>query len=95
LTLELAKPIRSRLQAWKESFNALISLEQHDSKPHTRLDGNSSLGIAYPVASIILFHALLRPLGSPGGTLEDRVVRENGRVSWFTGVLYFVLYFDP
>jgi hypothetical protein len=79
LSLELAKPIQSRLHAWKESFNTFMSLEQHGSKPHTRLDGNASLGIAYPVASMILFCALLKPLESPGGTLEDKIMRKNGR----------------
>lgn len=87
MELELAKPIRSRLQVWKESFNAFISLEQHDSKPHTRLDGNASLGTAYPFASKILFRALLRPLESPGGALEHKIMRENGRETVQVGAI--------
>ena len=87
MELELAKPIRSRLQVWKECFNAFISLEQHDSKPHTRLDRNASFGIAYLVASMILFLALLRPLESPGGALEHKIMRENSRETVRVGAI--------
>lgn len=79
LTLELAKPLRSRLHLWKESCNKFISGGLSDARPHVRLDGNASLGLAYPVATMILFRALLRPLDSSGGSPEDKVVRESGR----------------
>lgn len=41
-----------------------------------RLDGNASLGLLYPVATIILFRALLRRLESPRSTAEDPAMTE-------------------
>jgi hypothetical protein len=79
LTLELAKPLRSRLHTWKESYDAFVAQEQNDYRVQARLDGNASLGLAYPVATMILFRALLRPLESSNGTQEDKIMRENGR----------------
>jgi hypothetical protein len=79
LTLELAKPLRSRLHSWKESYDVFISQGQNDSRLEARLDGNASLGLAYPVATMILFRALLRPLEGSSGSREDKIMRENGR----------------
>ncbi|RFU33053.1 hypothetical protein B7463_g3265, partial [Scytalidium lignicola] len=79
LTLDLAKPIRSRLQSWKESFHAFALAQQSNPGDRTRLDGNASLGLLYPVAVMILFRALLRPLETTSGSHEDKLMRENGR----------------
>jgi hypothetical protein len=79
LTLELAKPLRSRLHAWKELYDAFVSKGQNDLRAQARLDGNASLGLAYPVATMILFRALLRPLEGSSGSLDDKIMRENGR----------------
>lgn len=75
LTLDLAKPLRSRLHSWKESYNAFVKHAQDEQT----LDGNASLGLAYPVATMILFRALLRSLEATGGTAEDKAIRESGR----------------
>jgi hypothetical protein len=79
LTLERARPLRSRLQAWKLAYDTFASSIQNDSRSYARLDGNASLGLAYPVATMILFRALLRPLDRPDGTPEDKIMRETGQ----------------
>lgn len=79
LTLELAKPLRSRLHSWKESYDVFVSSSQVGPISKIRLDGNASLGLAYPITTMILFRALLRPLGRSEGTPEDKVMREKGR----------------
>ena len=81
LTLELAKPLRTRVHKWKESFDAFTLQQQTLSGRQTRLDGNSSLRLAYPVATMILFRALLRPLESSSGSAEDIQMRDAGRDS--------------
>ena len=66
LSLEIGRPLRTRLKEWKARFDA-YSLQNRTSQtrsPAGNLDGNASLGLAYPVATIILFRALLRPLES-------------------------------
>lgn len=78
LTLDLAKPLRSRLQSWKESFHSFY-VSQQNPGDRSWLDGNASLGLAYPVAMMILFRALLRPLEAATGSPEDKIIRENGR----------------
>ncbi len=65
LSLELARPLRSRLKAWNDSLPPELSLrnpERVDSRGMTRLSGNPSLSLAYIVATMTLFRALLRPL---------------------------------
>lgn len=75
LSLELAKPLRSRLKVWHDSLPPSLSLrhsERRDSRGMARLSGNPSLSLAYIVATITLFRALLRPL-------ENSAEEEHGR----------------
>jgi hypothetical protein len=65
LSLDLARPLRSRLKVWNDSLPASLALrhpERLDSRGMTRLSGNPSLSLAYIVATMTLFRALLRPL---------------------------------
>jgi hypothetical protein len=65
LTLELARPLRSRLKAWNDSLPPALALRQSeriDARGMARLSGNPSLSLAYIVATMTLFRALLRPL---------------------------------
>lgn len=65
LSLDLARPLRSRLKAWVDSLPAALALRQPervDSRGMVRLSGNPSLSLAYIVATMTLFRALLRPL---------------------------------
>ena len=65
LSLDLARPLRTRLKAWNESLPPALSLrhaERVDSRGMASLSGNSSLSLAYIVATMTLFRALLRPL---------------------------------
>lgn len=65
LSLELARPLRSRLKAWNDSLPPELSLrnpERVDAIGMTKLSGNPSLSLAYIVATMTLFRALLRPL---------------------------------
>ena len=64
-SLELARPLRSRLKAWTDSLPPALALRQPervDSRGMVHLSGNSSLSLAYIVATMTLFRALLRPL---------------------------------
>ncbi|KAH6670108.1 fungal-specific transcription factor domain-containing protein [Halenospora varia] len=64
-SLELARPLRNRLKAWNDSLPPTMALRQPDrvdSRGLTRLSGNSSLSLAYIVATMTLFRALMRPL---------------------------------
>lgn len=62
LSLELAKPLHSRLKAWKDCYSLSISPTSSRSGRDIELDGNPALGFAYIVATMTLFRALLRPL---------------------------------
>ncbi|KAM3086441.1 hypothetical protein ACMFMF_000391 [Clarireedia jacksonii] len=65
LSLDLARPLRSRLKAWNESLPPAMSLrhmERVDSQGLTLLSANPSLSLAYIIATMTLFRALLRPL---------------------------------
>lgn len=64
-SLDLARPLRSRLKAWNDSLPPELALRQPervDSRGMARLSGNLSLSLAYIVATMTLFRALLRPL---------------------------------
>ena len=64
-SLDLARPLRSRLKAWNDSLPPALALRQPervDSRGMARLSGNPSLSLAYIVATMTLFRALLRPL---------------------------------
>jgi hypothetical protein len=65
LSLELARPLRTRLKAWNDSLPPELSLrnpERVDMREIARLGGNASLSLAYIVATMTLFRALFRPL---------------------------------
>jgi hypothetical protein len=67
LSLNLAGPLQSRLKAWRASLPPALALGQPDrvdSRGMTFLSGNSSLSLAYIVATMTLYRALLRPLGN-------------------------------
>ncbi|KGO49841.1 Ureidoglycolate hydrolase [Penicillium expansum] len=81
LTFELAKPIRSQLHSWRESFERFSTLQQNFSASRGQLDGNISLGLAYPVVTMLLFRALMRPLETSKGSAEDMILRESSRDS--------------
>lgn len=64
-SLDLAWPLRSRLKAWNDSLPASLSLrrsEAVDSRGLVKLSGNPSLSLAYIVATMTLYKALMRPL---------------------------------
>ncbi|ESZ98605.1 hypothetical protein SBOR_1055 [Sclerotinia borealis F-4128] len=74
LSLELARPLRSRLKAWNDSLPPSMSLRQPehlDSRGLTQLSGNPSLSLAYIIATMTLFQALLRPLENLTSLEED------------------------
>lgn len=81
LTFELAKPIRSQLHSWRESFERFSTLQQNFSASRGQLDGNISLGLAYPVVTMLLFRDLMRPLETSKGSAEDMILRESSRDS--------------
>jgi hypothetical protein len=65
LSLDLARPLRQRLKVWNDSLPPALALRQPervDSRGMIRLSGNPSLSLAYIVATMTLFRALLRPL---------------------------------
>jgi len=65
LSLDLARPLRTRLKAWNDSLPPALSLryaDRVDSRGMAKLSGNPSLSLAYIVATMTLFRALLRPL---------------------------------
>lgn len=74
LSLDLARPLRSRLKAWNDSLPPALALRQPervDSRGMARLSGNPSLSLAYIVATMTLFRALLRPLENLSNVEEE------------------------
>lgn len=74
LSLDLARPLRTRLKAWNDSLPPALSLrhgERTDSRGMARLSGNHSLSLAYIVATMTLFRALLRPLENLSSVEEE------------------------
>lgn len=64
-SLELAHPLRSRLRTWNESIPPALSPRSSDPvdpRGMVHLSANPSLMLAYIVATMTLFRALLRPL---------------------------------
>lgn len=80
-TYDLAKPLRSRLSSWKESFDIFHSVQQQDPRSWIKLDGNVSLGLAYHALNMLLFRALMRPLDASSGSSADIQMRNNKRDS--------------
>jgi hypothetical protein len=67
LSLDIARSLRARLKSWRDSLPPSLALNQPervDSRGMACLSGNSSLSLAYIVATMTLFRALLRPLGN-------------------------------
>jgi hypothetical protein len=70
LSLDIARSLRARLKSWRDSLPPSLALNHPeqarvDSRGMTTcLSGNSSLSLAYIVATMTLFRALLRPLDS-------------------------------
>ena len=74
LSLDLAQPLRTRLKVWNDSLPPALALrqpEQLDSRGMARLSGNPSLSLAYIVATMTLFRALLRPLENLTSVQEE------------------------
>lgn len=74
LSLDLARPLRSRLKAWNDSLPPAFALRQPervDSRGMACLSGNPSLSLAYIVATMTLFRALLRPLENLTSVVEE------------------------
>ncbi|RDW71375.1 hypothetical protein BP6252_07938 [Coleophoma cylindrospora] len=74
LSLDLARPLRTRLKAWNDSLPPALSLrhsERVDSRGMARLSGNHALSLAYIVATMTLFRALLRPLENLSSVEEE------------------------
>jgi hypothetical protein len=67
LSLDLARPLRARLTEWRHASASdcpLVTSSPTTQKPRgsQELNGNASLDLAYLVATVTLFRALLRPL---------------------------------
>lgn len=74
LSLDLARPLRTRLKAWNDSLPPSLALhrsERVDSRGMAQLSGNSSLSLAYIVATMTLFRALMRPLENLSSVEEE------------------------
>ncbi|QSZ34110.1 hypothetical protein DSL72_005698 [Monilinia vaccinii-corymbosi] len=77
LSLELARPLRSRLKAWNDSLPPSMSLPQPeylDSRGLAQLSGNPSLSLAYIIATMTLYRALLRPLDNLTNVEEEATI---------------------
>jgi hypothetical protein len=80
LSLDIARSLRARLKTWRDSLPPSLALnqpERMDSRGMACLSGNSSLSLAYIVATMTLFRALLRPLGN----LSDVEEADRGVIS--------------
>jgi hypothetical protein len=65
LSLELGRPLRTRLKAWNDSLPPALrrqNADHVDARSMAKLSGNHSLSLAYIVATMTLFRALLRPI---------------------------------
>lgn len=64
LSVELARPLKSRLGVWYDTLPPALrnNGDQRSGDTTIRLSGNPSLTLAYMVATMTLFRALLRPL---------------------------------
>jgi hypothetical protein len=74
LSLEIARPLRSRLRVWNETLPPSLALKQPervDNHGMARLSGNPSLSLAYIIAQMTLFRALLRPLENLTSVQEE------------------------
>jgi hypothetical protein len=93
LSLELGKPLRTRLRNWKEAFTLSMAAnipEQSGPEPGNKrnismdsLDGNASLGLAYIVTAMTLYRALLRAIENQSPAWND--VNDAGRVAILAG----------
>lgn len=80
LSLDLARSLRKGLTEWKDSLPPALSMRQA-GRVDSRISGNPSLSLAYIVATMTLFRALLRPLENLSSAEEqDRSIVE-GRLA--------------
>lgn len=85
LSLELAKPLRIRLREWKVEFAKSMPEHQQDASTEIELDGNRSLKLAYIIATMTLYRALLRPLENAVLCGEDLSHLNSGREAVLMG----------
>lgn len=93
LSLELARPLRSRLRAWNENLPPALAIKQPDRLSDSgmaRLSGNPSLSLAYIVAQMTLFRALLRPQEEDNGIAGSRHAVRAGAKACAKEVVEFV-----
>lgn len=68
LLLEAAQPLRRRLQAWYTSLpESLRMRDRSGSEDNIGLHSNASLHLAYLTLEILIYRALLHPLGRANG----------------------------
>ncbi|RDW66463.1 hypothetical protein BP6252_10098 [Coleophoma cylindrospora] len=68
LSLNTAQPLRHRLRAWYSSLpDPLRMRNRSGTGASTVLDSNASLHLAYLTLEVLLYRALLRPLGRSNG----------------------------
>ena len=70
LSLERARPLRVRLQQWRDELPDKLKLHRPEALHGTdneELDANASLHLCYVTTLMTLFRALLRPLESKNG----------------------------
>lgn len=70
LSLDLARPLRTRLKDWNDSLPPALAMRQA-GRVDSRISGNPSLSLAYIVATMTLFRALLRPLENLSSVEEE------------------------
>lgn len=80
-TSRLANDLDARLHKWKASFEQFTAAQTPNPAQRTRLDGNSSLHLAYWAVRLTVFRAMLRALTSTHGTVEDKQLRREYRDS--------------
>jgi hypothetical protein len=69
LSLERARPLRVRLQQWRDELPNQLRIHSRESlhgADNEELDANASLHLCYITTLMTLFRALLRPLESKG-----------------------------
>lgn len=80
LSLDLARSLRKGLTEWKDSLPPALSMRQA-GRVDSRISGNPSLSLAYIVATMTLFRALLRPLENLSSAEEQERSIVEGRLA--------------
>ena len=74
LSLEKARPLRVRLQQWRDELPEELKLHRREIIRETdneELDANASLHLCYITTLMTMFRALLRPLAPEAGTSDQ------------------------